>query len=110
MTAAAPTIVATCAGLDPGSWTDAAYGPLLLHAISLARVSGRAPRVLHVNTAGGDQRSVEGAELEAARLAGVDAGHLHLFPRLNVPDLRAAVLGSDVVWVSGGSLVNLLAV
>ncbi|HEY4224363.1 MAG TPA: peptidase E [Pseudolysinimonas sp.] len=110
MTAEAPTIVASCAGLDPGGWTDAAYGPLLLHAVRLARVSGRPPRVLHVNTAGGDQRSVEGAEIEAARSAGVEASHLHLFPRRNVPDLRAAVLAADVVWVSGGSLVNLLAV
>lgn len=110
MTAEAPTIVATCAGLDPGGWTDAAYGPLLLHAISLTRVSGRPPRILHVNTAGGDQRATESAELEAARLAGVDASHLHLFPKRNVPDLRAAVRDADVVWVGGGSLVNLLAV
>ena len=110
MTAVAPTIVATCAGLDPGSWTDAAYGPLLRHAISLARVVGRPARVLHVNTAGGDQRSVESAELEAARLIGVEASHLHFFPRVNVPSLRDAVLGVDVIWVSGGSLVNLLAV
>lgn len=110
MTADAPTIVATCAGLDPGTWTDAAYGPLLRHAISLARVSERRPRVLHVNTAGGDQRFVESAELEAARLAGVSASHLHLFPKRNTLDLRAAVLDADVIWVSGGSLVNLLAV
>jgi len=110
VTAEARTILATCGGLEPGSWADAAYGPLLHHAIALARVSGRAPRVLHVNTAGGDQRSIEGTELEAAREAGVEARHLRFFPRRNVPDLREAVLGSDVVWVSGGSLVNLLAI
>lgn len=110
MTAAEPTIVATCGGLDAGTWTDAVYGPLLLHAIALARVSGRAPRVLHLNTAGGDQRVVEGSELEAARAAGVEASHLRFFPRRNVPDVREAVLGADVVWASGGSLVNLLAV
>jgi peptidase E len=111
MTAAAPTIVATCGGLVAGEWTDAAYGPLLFEAVRLARVpAGRTPRVLHVNTAGGDQRFVEGQEVEAARAAGVAASHLRFFPRRNVPSLRDAVFGADVVWVSGGSLVALLAV
>ncbi|GAA1441144.1 Type 1 glutamine amidotransferase-like domain-containing protein [Leifsonia poae] len=110
MTAARPTIVATCGGLNPGSWTDAVYGPLLLHAIELARVEGRAPRVAHLNTAGGDQRSIEGTELEAARAAGVDASHIRFFPHPNIEHLREHVLSQDVIWVSGGSLVNLLAV
>lgn len=110
MTAAAPTIVATCGGLNGGDWTDSVYGPLLQHAIELARVTGRAPRVTHINTAGGDQRHIEGAELEAARLAGVEASHVRFFPHPNTPDLREHLLRQDVVWVSGGSLVNLLAV
>lgn len=110
MTAAAPTIVATCGGLNGGDWTDSVYGPLLHHAIQLAQVSGRAPRVTHINTAGGDQRHIEGAELEAARVAGVEASHVRFFPHPNIPDLRQHLLSQDVVWVSGGSLVNLLAV
>jgi peptidase E len=111
VTAERPTILATCGGLVGGDWADAGYGPLLFEAVRLARVpAGRRPRVLHVNTAGGDQRFVEGQELEAARLAGVDASHLRFFPRRNVPSPRDAVLGADVVWVSGGSLVALLAV
>lgn len=120
MSARVPTIVATCGGLVPGTWTDASYGPLLDLAIRLARPGGTRPRgaapgaprprVVHVNTAGGDQRQAEGVELEAARAAGVDASHVRFFPHPNVPDLREHVLGADVVWVSGGSLVNLLAV
>jgi peptidase E len=110
VTATAPTIVATCAGLNGGEWTDSVYGPLMQHAIDLARVAGRAPRVAHINTAGGDQRHVEGAELEAARAVGVDASHVRLFPHPNIPDLREHLLRQDVIWVSGGSLVNLLAV
>jgi peptidase E len=110
MTAAEPTILATCGGLDPGSWTDAVYGPLILHAIQLASVEGRAPRVAHINTAGGDQRSVEGTELEAARAAGVEASHVRFFPHPNIENLREHVLSQDVIWVSGGSVVNLLAV
>jgi peptidase E len=109
VTASAPTIVATCAGLDAGTWTDAVHGPILRHAIALADLSGRAPRLLHLNTAGGDPRAAEGAEIEAGRLAGVEASHLRLFPHPNVPSIDEAVLGADVVWVSGGSLVNLLA-
>jgi peptidase E len=110
MTATEPTIVATCGGLNGGEWTDSVYGPLLHHAIGLADVRGRSPRVNHINTAGGDQRHVEGAELEAARAAGVEATHLRLFPHPNFADLRAHLFSQDVVWVSGGSLVNLLAV
>ncbi|MFF2053614.1 Type 1 glutamine amidotransferase-like domain-containing protein [Leifsonia sp. NPDC058194] len=110
MTAASPTIVATCGGLNGGGWSDSVYGPLLLHAIELAEVTGRAPRVTHINTAGGDQRHIEGAELEAARIAGVEASHVRFFPHPNIPDLREHLLRQDVIWVSGGSLVNLLAV
>ncbi|WP_382307187.1 Type 1 glutamine amidotransferase-like domain-containing protein [Herbiconiux sp. UC225_62] len=109
MTASVPTIVATCGGLNPGRWTEAVYGPLLLHAIALAEVRGRAPRVAHLNTAGGDPRPIEGVELEAAREAGVSASHLRVFPHPNVDSVRSYLLEQDVVWVSGGSLANLLA-
>lgn len=109
MTAAEPTILATCGGMVEGGWQDVAYGPLLRYAIELAGVSGRAPRVAHVNTAGGDPRFVEGAELEAARVAGVEASHIRLFPHPNHERLAEHVLSRDVIWVSGGSVVNLLA-
>ncbi|MFE4467913.1 Type 1 glutamine amidotransferase-like domain-containing protein [Leifsonia sp. NPDC056824] len=110
MTASAPTILATCGGLVAGDWTDSHYGPLLQYAIELAQVVGRRPKVAHINTAGGDQRHVEGGELEAARAAGVEASHVRFFPHPNIPDLREHILAQDVVWVSGGSLLNLLAV
>jgi len=32
------------------------FAPLLLHAVELSGVAGRAPRVCHVGTAGGDQQ------------------------------------------------------
>ncbi|MDR2997605.1 MAG: peptidase E [Microbacterium sp.] len=108
MTADAPTILATCGGMVDGGWQDTAYGPLLRYAIELAGVTGRAPRVAHVNTAGGDPRFVEGAELEAAREAGVEASHIRLFPHPNHARLADHVLSRDVIWVSGGSVLNLL--
>lgn len=110
MTAHSPTILATCGGLNPGTWSDAVYGKLVLHAIELADVTGRPPRVAHINTAGGDQRFVEGQELEAASLAGAHASHLRFFPKRNIEDLEGYLLSQDVIWVSGGSVVNLLAV
>ncbi|PRB09135.1 peptidase E [Microbacterium sp. MYb64] len=109
MTAQEPTILATCGGMVDGGWQDTAYGPLLHFAIELADVDGRAPRVAHVNTAGGDPRFVEGAELEAARAAGVEGSHIRLFPHPNHERLAEHVLSRDVIWVSGGSVVNLLA-
>jgi peptidase E len=109
VTALEPTVVATCAGLVGGEWTDLDYGPLMLHALSLTRVTDRRPRVLHINTAGGDPRAAEGPEVEAAWAAGAEARHLRLFPHPNAPDLAAYVRSHDMVWVSGGSVANLAA-
>ena len=35
---------------------------------------------------------------------------LTLFPQPSVPDVRAHLLAQDVLWVEGGSVVNLMAV
>ncbi len=110
MSADQPTILATCGGMRPGRRTDLEYGPLLFLAIELSGVSGRAPRVCHVDTASGDQRFAQAQQDEAARVAGVQASHLTLFTQPNVDDIREFLFDQDVVWVNGGSLVNLLAV
>jgi peptidase E len=110
MSARPPTILATCGGMKPGRRTDLEYGPLLFHAIELSGVTGRAPRVCHIDTASGDQRWAQAQQDEAARIAGVAASHLTLFTQPNVDDVLGHLLAQDVVWVNGGSLVNLLAV
>lgn len=102
------TILATCAGWVPSARADVEFSPLQRYAVELAGVTGRAPRVVYVNTAGGDQRHLESQELAAARLAGVDARHLRLFGRTTEP-LEEILRSADVVWVNGGSVVNLLA-
>jgi peptidase E len=66
--------------------------------------------VAHLGTAGGDQRAFNAELDEAARLAGIRFSHLNLFTMPNHPDPAAHLLEQDVVWVSGGSVVNLLAV
>jgi peptidase E len=108
----APTILATSGGYvaarDGRRRFD--FGPLLHHAVELSGTHGRRPRVLHLGTALGDQRAAAAEVDEAARAAGFDLTHLHLFPMPNHDDVTALVLHQDVVWVGGGSVANLLAV
>jgi peptidase E len=105
-----PTILATSGGYKPGTRTRLEFDRLLHHAVELSGVSGRAPKVTHVGTAAGDQRAFNAEMDEAARLAGFDFSHLNLFTMPNHVDPEAHLLEQDVVWVSGGSVVNLLAV
>ncbi len=109
MPAEAPTIVATSGGYRPGRRTDLELGPLVQHAVDRSGTVRR-PRVCHVGTASGDQRWFSGRLAEAARVAGFELSELTLFTQPNVDDLRGFLLDQDVVWVGGGSVVNLLAV
>jgi peptidase E len=104
-----PTIVATSGGWVVGAGPAWGLGPLVRHAADLAGAAGT-PRVLHVGTASGDQRWWEGELDEAARVAGMRMSHLRLFTLPNVDDVEGFVREHDVVWVGGGSVVNLLAV
>jgi peptidase E len=105
-----PTILATSGGYKPGTRTRLEFDRLLHHAVELSGVSGRAPKVTHVGTAAGDQRAFNAEMDEAARLAGFDFSHLNLFTMPNHADPEAHLLEQDMVWVNGGSVVNLLAV
>lgn len=108
----APTILAASGGVIPGRRGGRAFdiGPLIRYAVDLSGVSGRAPRVCHVGTASGDQRWYAAELDDAFRAAGIVSTHLHLFPMPNHEDIEGHLLDMDVVWVSGGSVVNLLAV
>jgi peptidase E len=82
---------------------------LLEHAISLTGV--RRAKVCFVPTAVGDsQEAVDSLHAALAGAEHAEASHLRLFPQPNVPDVRAFLLSRDLVWVGGGSVVNLLAV
>ncbi|GAB7191242.1 peptidase E [Kineococcus sp. NUM-3379] len=109
MPADAPTVVATSGGWRAGVRGYVDFAPLVHHAVELSGAAGR-PRVCYVGTAGGDQRWFAGEVLDAAQRAGFDPWVLSLFPMPSVPDVAEQVLASDVVWVNGGSVVNLLAV
>lgn len=109
MPAGSPTILATSGGLVRGTRTEVVYGPLIFHAIELSGVTGRAPRLCHVGTAGGDQRYFQAWLSDAGQAAGVSVSHLSLFSMPNTDDMTGLLLEQDVVWVGGGSVANLLA-
>jgi peptidase E len=105
-----PTIVATSGGIRRSERGDPELAPLVLHAVALSGVDGRAPRLCHLGTAGGDQLWWNALFTAAGRRAGVDIDHLNLFPMPSVDDVEGFLLDHDVVWVGGGSVANLLAV
>lgn len=110
MPAAEPTILATSGGYQPADRHQLDFAPLVHHGVELSGVEGRAPRVCHIGTAGGDQRWFNAELGEAARSAGFDLTHLNLFGMPSVADVEGHLLGQDLVWVNGGSVANLLAV
>src|SRR5579859_2247765 len=109
--AEAPTIVATSIGFPSRQRgaLDLRAGPIYRFAAELARPSGT-PRLCLLPTAAGD--AAENLVTAYTALAGTDlrVSHISLFPMPNVPDVRAHLLGQDVIWVGGGNVVNLLAV
>lgn len=110
MPAEQPTILATSGGWRSGHRTNLEFGKLIHFAVELSGVEGRAPRLCHVGTANGDQRAFNANVSEAGKIAGIEVSHLNLFTMPPTDDLEEFVLSSDVVWVGGGSVANLLAV
>ena len=86
------------------------FNALVHHAVSLSGVSGRRPKVGYVGTAIGDQEFYAHRMFEAARVAGFDLTEFRHFTMPNHDDMRGALLEQDMVWVTGGSVANLLAV
>ncbi|MDI1462443.1 peptidase E [Catellatospora sp. KI3] len=81
---------------------------LIDHAVSLTGVD--AARICYVPTAMGDNPALVASFLDAFADTPHTVSHLSLFPQPSVADVRAHLLSQDLVWVSGGSVVNLLAV
>jgi peptidase E len=104
-------ILATSAGLrstGTGPYR-ATRSPIVDYALSLAGKT--TPRLCFLTTAGGDSDSEIAAYYRA--FAGRDdvmVSNLELFLMPNVDDPAAHLLAQDVIWVSGGSVANLLAV
>jgi peptidase E len=69
----------------------------------------REPKVCVMTTASGDAPAHVTGWSGLAKSVGAETTHLALFPQPNVPDVRAHLLAQDVIFVGGGSAVNLLA-
>jgi len=103
-------IVGTSGAYHDGERTQVHYGPLAAYAVELSGVTGRRPKIGYLATACGDQMARIAERHEAARLRGWDFNPLRLFMMPNVEDVEGYLLDQDVIWVDGGSVVNLLAV
>src|SRR6202046_3300501 len=110
MPATEPRTLASSGGLRQAARTMFEFAPLIEYAAELSGVTGRAPRICHIGTAGGDQQWFNALFSEAGEAAGMTVTHLNLFPMPNTGDPASLLLGQDVVWVGGGSVANLLAV
>lgn len=84
------------------------FGPLVHYALALSHK--KRPDIAYLATATGDNPERIAAFYDAASRENVNASHLELFPMPNHNNIREYLLSQDVIWVSGGSLVNLLAV
>ncbi|AKU17657.1 peptidase E [Luteipulveratus mongoliensis] len=109
MTAEQPTILATSGGIKRGVRTGWEFSELTTYAVELAGVTGRAPKVCFLPTAGGDAPDYLTLFYGAAQVAGYEPSHLQLFAMPNVEDITAHLLAQDVIWVGGGSVAGLLA-
>ncbi len=100
-------ILATSGGFNPGPVQQTVRpGAMLLDALALT--GSPRPRVCLVLTASGDADTYYAMLYEAFNAVGCDVTQLRLFPQPSAaPDER--LLGSDLVWVGGGSVANLLA-
>jgi peptidase E len=105
-----PTIVATSIGLQPDGPDQRNFrpGPAYALAAKLARAR-RHPHLCIIATALGDDPAWLAALHHAFSKLDMVVSHLVLFPMPNVDDIEGHLSKQDVIWVSGGSTANLLA-
>src|SRR5665213_3638771 len=102
-----PRILATSGGFNAGPvQMSVRLGDMVLDA--LARTKKDRPRVCLVLTALGDPAMYYAMSYEAFNFAGCDVTELKLFPQPSADPIER-LCGSDLVWVGGGSVANLLA-
>ncbi len=101
-------IMATSGGFLPTDrWTSVVPGETVLKMLELT--GKQRPRICFVHTASGDDPAYLTRSYAAMSELGCDVTHLQLFTQPNAP-VREHILKSDVIWVGGGSVANLLSV
>jgi peptidase E len=110
VTALQPTIIATSIGFLPDGADQWNFrpGPAYSLAAQIARAGAR-PRLCIIATAVGDNPAWLTAMHHAFSKLDMVVSHLDLFPMPNYDDVGAHLLQQDIIWVSGGSTANLLA-
>lgn len=100
-------ILATSGGFVPGPvQRSVRLGRMLLEALTMTDATR--PRVCLLETASGDDPTTYELLYEAFSAAGCEVNQLKLFPQPSAePEER--LLNSDLIWVGGGSVANLLA-
>ncbi len=101
-------IVATSGGfVSTNRWGVMRPGATFLKALELSKKER--PKVCFIMTASGDDASYIARSYESMSELNVDVTHLSLFPQPNA-DVEERIMQSDLIWVGGGSVANLLAV
>jgi len=99
--------MATSGGfLSTNLWDVTQPGPTVLRMLALTKKDR--PRVCFIHTASGDDAGYLKQSYAAMSDIGCDVTHLQLFTQPNAP-VREHIVKSDVIWVGGGSVANLLA-
>jgi peptidase E len=102
-----PRILATSGGFVAGPVQQSArLGSMLLDALTMTEKVR--PRVCLVYTASGDPGDYYAMSYEAFNSAGCDVTELRLFLQPSA-DPEDRLCSSDLVWVGGGSVANMLA-
>jgi peptidase E len=106
-----PTILATSIGIPlwPRLPLDRRGAAIFRLGLDLAQPR-ETPRVCYLATAVGDASDSLVRVYIALSQLDIRLSHLSLFPMPNVADVRGHLLQQDLIWVGGGSVVNLLAV
>ena len=100
-------IMATSGGfVSTDRWDVMEPGETFLRMLTLS--SKERPRVCFVLTASGDNSEYLSKSYAAMSKLKCDVTHLQLFTQPNAP-IKEHLLNSDVIWVGGGSVANLLA-
>jgi peptidase E len=110
MAASHPTIIATSIGFNSNGsdqW-DLLAGPAYSLAARLAN-AGPHPRLCIIGTAVGDNPLWYAAIQQAFAKLDMVVSNLSLFPMPNYDDVETHLAKQDIIWVSGGSTANLLA-
>ncbi len=100
-------IIAGSGGFQYSNW-QMRVGPIIRYAAELTKK--KQPKIAYIGTATGDAAPRVSSFYDACSRENLVPSHLELFPLPNHANVEKFLLSQDIIWVGGGSVVNLLAV